>query len=235
MNQPLPEGIIRTPEGIYVLRDDSHLSRWIEEHRRLDIAEPQIAHYAKYIPVGGTVIDAGACLGDHACTYAKLVGPSGSVWAFEPNPKSFAALKLNFSAWTNVKVYNVGLCDRNDYWTIHLSDNAGATYLMPDKAALAGDQVPMLKLDEMADLLRLDFIHLDCEGMERDALLGARALLAKFRPTIVLEINHGCLARYGLVETDVLATLSDLGYNWREIEPGHGPHLPQRDILALPQ
>ena len=227
---PLPDGIIRTPEGIHVLRDDSHLSRWVEEHKRLDIAEPQIAHYAKYIPAGGTVIDAGACIGDHACTYAKLVGPSGSVWAFEPNPMAFTCLALNFERWGTVKCLNDALSFIRGRATYNRDANAGAGFISGSSGS-----VDVMTLDDYAGLFtRIDFIHLDCEGMERAALLGGRAVLAKFHPAIVLEINHGCLARYGLTEADVLATLAELGYGWQEIEAGHGPHLPQRDILALP-
>ena len=64
--------IIKTKEGIHVLKNDSHLSRWIEEHGRLDIAAHEISFFAKYIPQGGVMVDAGACLGDHTETYAQL-------------------------------------------------------------------------------------------------------------------------------------------------------------------
>lgn len=229
----LPEGIIRTPEGIYVLESDSHLSVWLREHKRLDIAEPQIAHYAKYIPVGGTVIDAGASLGDHVCTYAKLVGPTGRVLALEPHPLTFQALKLNFDRWSSVVCVNRALSDGAGVIGFNPETNIGASFCgWPGTAGT----VECVALDSyLESFMSCDLIHLDCEGFEARALLGARAVLARFHPTIVLEINHGCLARYGLTERDVLATLDELGYHWQEIESGHGPHLPQRDILALPR
>ncbi len=225
-----PPRLLRTPQGIYVLEHDSHLSRWIEEHGRLDIAEPQIAHYAKYIPVGGTVVDAGASLGDHALTYAKLVGPSGRVFAFEPSPLAFEALVMNFLKWNTVEPYRIALGSIRASGSFHPSLNAGAGYVTDE----SGD-ILIRPLDEYANSFnRLDFIHLDCEGMERAAILGAREVIVKFQPVIVLEINHACLARYGLIEEDVLLVLQNIGYRWHELEPGLGPHLPQRDIIALP-
>lgn len=233
MNTTLPDGIIQTAEGIYVLRDDSHLSRWLEQHKRLDIAAGEIARWAKYIPFGGTVIDAGASLGDHCCTYAQLVGPMGNVFAFEPNRLAFKCLTLNFEGWHTVRTINAALSDEISTGKFYPAENAGASYVT-DEADITGT-LKMVMLDAyLPAFQRCDFIHLDVEGFERRALLGARALLQKFHPAIVLEINHGCLARYGLVEADVLATLTELGYGWQEVEVGHGTHLPQRDLLALP-
>ncbi len=229
---PIPTGLRRTPQGIYVLESDSHLSRWIEDHKRLDIAEPQIAHYAKHIPVGGTVVDAGACLGDHACTYAKLVGPTGRVLAIEPNPLAFEALALNFERWKAVVPVCGALSDGVHGATLTVSPNAGASYITRTDSGA----VSCFPLDRYVDsLMSCDLIHLDCEGWEMNALKGARAVIAKFRPAIALEINHECLERFGAQEADVLAVIADLGYQWQELEPGHGPHLAQRDILALPK
>ncbi len=221
-----------TPEGIYIVESDSHLGPWVREHRRLDIACGEIAKWAPLIPAGGVVIDAGASLGDHACTYASLVGPTGAVLAFEPHPLTFQALKLNFSRWLNVICINKALADNFTRIGFTAQTNVGASYCGFDRSA---GEVDCVALDSyLPTLRRCDFIHLDCEGFETQALNGARALLAKFHPAIVLEINHGCLARYGLVEVDVLTTLRELGYGWQEVEAGHGPHLPQRDLLCLP-
>lgn len=225
----LPEGIIRTPEGVHVLETDSHLSIWVREQGKLDIAEGQIAFYAQFISKGGGVLDAGACIGDHTATYAKLVGPGGRVWALEPNPLSFQALRLNFEGQENVIPLNMALGEVPGFAKMHHEVNAGASFLTPD-----GDIPVKAATIDGLPLTRLDLIHLDCEGSEPAALRGARATLARFRPVIVLEIAHKCLERYGMNEPAVLRLLGELGYTWQEIEPHHGPHLPNRDIIAFP-
>ncbi len=229
----LPTGIIRTPEGVHVLVHDTHLSRWIEEHGRLDIAEGEIAKFAKYIPVGGVVVDAGSSLGDHALTYAKLVGPTGLVMAFEPNPLTFAAMRLNMAGYPWVSTKNAALGATSGFGWIGQNDNIGASTFNPSEDG----PVACVTLDEAMPfgVVRLDFIHLDCEGGEIDALMGAQNTIRRFHPVMVIEINKGCLARVGKSEQDLLNVLDFLGYRTEELEPGYGAHMEQRDVICLPK
>ncbi len=221
--------IIKTKEGIHVLKNDTHLSRWIEEHGRLDIAAHEISFFSKYIPEGGVVVDAGACLGDHTATYAQLVGPSGEVIAFEPHPDTREALKLNFQHVQNVSVIGAALGSKMTTAKISLSENIGASYIAEE-----GSPTSMVRLDDLP-FTRLDFIHLDCEGMEFDVIFGATETLAKHKPVIVLEINHDWLVRYGQSETTLTLLLHSLGYRCEELHASHGPHLVQRDIICFPK
>lgn len=226
----IPNGIIRTPEGHHVLVTDSHLSVWVREQRRLNIAEEQIAFYAEHIPTGGVVIDAGACIGDHTETLARLVGPTGTVHALEPNPLTFEALRLNFADKPWVRVANVGLSDAASEAKMHCETNVGASFVSD-----SGDTLIRLVTIDSLGLSMLDFVHLDCEGFEINALRGGRETIARCRPVIVLEVGHEALKRAGGSTDELMALLDELGYDWREIEPHHGPHLPQRDIIAFPK
>jgi len=226
----IPAGILRTPQGIYVLEKDSHLSRWIENHGRLDLADGQIAFFRQYIPPGGTVLDAGACIGDHTATYARLVGASGTVIACEPNPLAFECLKRNFEDDPRVRMLNFALSDALDQLSFHSEENAGASHVS-DKGEIA---VRCITIDSLS-LTHLNLIHLDCEGFEPRVLKGAENTIRRLRPAIVLEINHACLARYGSSESAVLGILAELGYEHRELEPHLNSTYPQRDIIALPK
>jgi FkbM family methyltransferase len=235
MNDPIPEGLLRTPQGIYVLKDDDHMSRWVEKNERLDIAEQEIDKFKRFIPVGGTVIDAGACIGDHTLTYAKIVGPTGMVLAFEPHPLSFKALALNFAPWRNVICFNKALSSTDWPSWFQLQKNAGESYV-DSEIEDGGIQVETDILDDYLHCLsRCDLIHLDVEGLELLVLYGASEIIKKFHPFLVIEINHRCLARNELTEKNVRPAIEGLGYEWNELEPGHGTHLSQRDILATPK
>lgn len=232
----VPEGLVQTKEGFYVLERDTHLSRWVEEHGRLDVAAGQIDFFKRFIPVGGVVVDAGASLGDHTLTYAKLVGPTGHVFAFEPHPLSFQALQLNFEAWKNVQTSQCALSDHLGEYGMTLHENAGMSFLGLDAVGHETVTVRCQYLDyALAGIHRLDFIHLDCEGWEVKVLSGARGLIARHRPVIVLEINHVCLARVGLTEDDVLRAIKEMGYGWEEIEPHLSSDYVQRDIICHPK
>ncbi len=231
MSYKLPDGIIQTPAGFFVLEDDTHLSRWVEEHGRLDIAEGQIEFYRKHIPIGGTVIDSGASIGDHTLTYAKLVGPTGRVLAIEPEELSFEALKLNFDRWQNVVCVRAALSDTDDYVNMHREANVGGSHVSEH-----GSNVRCIRLDEyLTSLTACHLIHLDVEGFEVRALNGAWGIIKQFRPAIVLEINHAALAKYGYSEQSIVTLLHTFGYDMKEIEPHHHSGLAQRDVIALPR
>jgi FkbM family methyltransferase len=225
-------GIIRTPEGVYVLENDSHLSRWVEYHKRLDVATWELAKFEKFIPAGGTVVDAGTSLGDHTLTYAKFVGPNGNVFAFEPNPLSFECMTLNLKNWTSVHRFNVALSDKPRKCSLHPEPNIGASYLDYKNE---GDIICQTLDNWHSEMTRCDFIHLDCEGSELAAIKGGAKIIAQFKPAILLEIASWVLERNGLRESDVTDYLASIGYRWEEAEPGCSAALPQRDILCLPK
>lgn len=225
----LPAGILKTPQGVYVLEKDSHLSRWCESHGRLDIACNEIAAYAQYIPAGGTVIDAGACLGDHAATYANLVGPTGTVLAFEPGWLTYQALWLNFENVPQVKCHHAALGSQVGRGHHEMAENAGSSHLTSE----GQDNVEVVTIDSLG-LSRLDFVHLDAEGFEFEILRGAEKTLRSLRPVMVLEINKGALGRFGHTDETIYCMLAILGYKWQELGVGDLRHYEQRDILCLP-
>lgn len=52
---------------------------------------------------------------------------------------------------------------------------------------------PLTTIDKLADELKLervDYIKMDIEGAEPNALLGARATLAKFKPRMAISAYH---------------------------------------------
>lgn len=232
----IPDGIIMTPEGFYVLKNDTHLSRWVEDQKRLDVASGEIDLFAKHIPLKGVVVDAGACLGDHTYTYAQLVGPEGQVWSFEPNPLTFECLRRNFSQYERVKCLNLALGHKFSHMKFAPVENAGASHLSPNGSI----DVRCVPLDTFfGDFERLDLIHFDLEGFEGPALMGAVMLLRKFKPVLVLEVNRVCLGRFGPdgdhrePEAQLMKLIDDLGYLWEELT-ADASHT-QRDIICYPR
>ncbi len=225
----LPKGILLTPEGIHVLRLDSHLSRWIEQAGRLDIARDEIASFASHIPEGGVVIDAGACLGDHTATYAKLVGPNGKVIALEPGLLTYEAMWRNFQNVPQVFAYHAALGSQEGRAHHSMGENVGGSHL----ADPGPGNVEVTTIDALC-LGRLDFVHLDCEGCEPDVLRGGANTLRALHPAMVIEINKGALARFSHKDEDVYRILEELSYEWREFGDGNR-QMEQRDILCLPK
>src|SRR3989344_3364089 len=72
----------------------------------LGVHEPyQTEIIMKNVKRGDVVLDVGANIGYYTLLFAKLVGPEGIVFAFEPDPTNFSILKKNVETnnYTNVR------------------------------------------------------------------------------------------------------------------------------------
>jgi FkbM family methyltransferase len=146
---------------------------------------------------GDIVVDAGACFGDTAVYFAKAVGESGHVHAFDPLPAHTAVIDFN--------VAQNGLQDRISVVPLAVGDTTTAA--APPVARPPGNlqaqpgfslrgsasQVPVTSLDDFARerrLARVDFIKMDVEGFELAALKGAERLIERCRPRLAISLYH---------------------------------------------
>jgi len=233
----MPGELKRTAMGIYVLEDDDSLSKYVEHYGTLEIPanHRDLTLIARLIPEGGVVIDAGACLGDHTCTYSQIVGASGQVFAFEPHPYSYDALVKNTARLNNVMTWQYALSDHFGQLELQMTPNVGASFIAADEHVWPSVVVPCCTLDTqiLPILKRCDFLHLDAEGMEPAILRGARQLIEKFYPALMVEVTDQWLQRYGSSEADLFTLLEAWGY---DVTPmlGRRPFYDQQyDILAI--
>jgi FkbM family methyltransferase len=145
-------------------------------------------------------IDVGANIGPVTLALSRLC-PQGEVHAFEPAPDSFRYLQDNLTAngASNVDPHAVALSDRAGEATIHYNRQAAGAAFISDRLVDGVPQVvPVTTLDAWAassSLRRLDLVKIDVEGSELQVLEGAAATIARFRPTLVVELNPVTLRR----------------------------------------
>jgi len=140
---------------------------------------------------GDQVVDGGAWLGDSALIFCRDVGPSGKVWAFEPQAEQGDALRklaetLPFG--DRIHLEPAGLWSSSG--TIRFNDSndyhGSGSY-----ASVHGSiEIPVLALDDFLDGKRIDFIKLDIEGSELDALKGAEKTIRKWKPKLAICLYH---------------------------------------------
>lgn len=224
-----------TDFGVAVVEEDTHLSKWIVEQRRLDIQADFCRLFAKYIPAGGVVADVGACLGDHTLSYSEMVGSKGRVHAFEPNPVAFECLAFNMLKRHNVVCYRLALGREECAGSILNPQelNLGATIIIPTP------NLPTLLKIVPLDLVakewgRLDFLKIDAEGAEPDIIQGALATIARLKPVILVEINLSILHSLGKTRLNISDPLQKLGYTLQPAEPHHSFAMETLDVLCLP-
>ena len=143
---------------------------------------------------GDYVIDAGACWGDTALYFAHNVGAQGKVFSFEFSPENLEVfrrnMQLNPKLSERIEVVSKALWDSSDE-EITFSENGPATSLRgSDQNA---SRVSTQSIDDFCSdekLPRLDFIKMDIEGAELNALKGAEATIRAFRPKLAISLYH---------------------------------------------
>ncbi|HEY8548329.1 MAG TPA: FkbM family methyltransferase [Vicinamibacterales bacterium] len=140
---------------------------------------------------GDVVLDGGAHFG--AFTRKALDRGASLVVAIEIAPENIACIRRNFAeeiARGRVIVYEKGVWDKDDTMVLERKNHTWA-----DRVAEAGPgpTVSVTTIDRIVSELKLprvDFIKLDIEGAERNALAGAAATMERHRPRMAVASYH---------------------------------------------
>lgn len=149
---------------------------------------------------GDIVIDAGigACYGGVACeplkTYAEAAGKEGYVYGFEPFQDFLKYIDntVQQNPMKNIKVYPYGLWSENATKKLCLMDVSSSLVLVYTDGPEFTD-VKVVSLDSFVEennLKKVDFIKMDIEGAEVDALHGAEKTIKKYKPKLVVALYH---------------------------------------------
>lgn len=216
--------LVRLPFGAYFFRRNDSLGINLPrfETRELAFAE-------RLLRPGMTVLDIGAHQGLYTLLASRRVGPSGHVFSFEPSPRERRALRLNLTInfCDNVVVQALALGSQETTADLYVVDkyNTGYNSLrppnVPEPTSTVAVRVGTLDnwlAEEKID--RVDFIKLDVEGAELSVLKGARELLARARPVLLIEIAQTRTAGWGYDAVEIVRFLENIGYLWFEILDG---------------
>ena len=110
---------------------------------RAHASDPALKLAKRLVHEGQTVVDVGADLGVYSSNFAALVGPSGRVHAFEPNPARHALLAALANAQPNVEVHPIALSDHEGEEALHVPIKQGEVVsacgrLSPPPASASG-------------------------------------------------------------------------------------------------
>jgi FkbM family methyltransferase len=142
---------------------------------------------------GDAVVDVGAHFGYEALLAAKLVGPAGRVYSFEPNPIALALAKHNLSRFSQVELFGVGVADRPGFLRLQTRPIEDSAFNSFAPEAVAGDSVEVavttIDIALAHRTARIRLLKCDAEGFELDVVRGAAEVVTRDRPILVLEAD----------------------------------------------
>jgi len=159
-------------------------------------------YLAATLEKGQVFLDIGANVGFYSLFAARQVGPSGRVFAFEPDPMTFESLgrSVRHNGFDWVSCINAALSDREAQMPFYTVSDGSAHSLVPEIQSRARRysgqvQVRVTRLDDLTregaiDPPRIDLVKIDVEGEEPRTVGGMRATLEKFAyPRVWAEVR----------------------------------------------
>ena len=164
--------------------------------------------------IGGNIIHAGSGFGD----FLPGLKDCDSVWAFEPNSLMYQSSleTISLNNITNVKLFSDALGNYNGIAKLKV-DERGIEMGPRSEMSDDGVEVKIVKLDSVIPKdCKISLIHLDLEGYEFQALNGAKEIIERDKPIIVLEIDTRAVDYNNFMSTLGYVTHKQLIFNSNE-------------------
>ncbi len=208
-----------------------------------------ITQLDKLAAPGMTMLDIGAHVGYYSRRYAKVLGGNGRIFAFEPHPRTFAALQHNVKRLSQVTAVQLALAEQEGSAELHdylMMSASGSLHYDETMAALQKSQTHetdiaprigqtfaaqtfTVRTTPVDDFLaqqgveQVDLVKMDIEGAEIGALRGMKRTIAN-SPNLVLvmEYNPQALKAFGHDPIAALHEVRSFGFQKMEAIEGDG-------------
>jgi FkbM family methyltransferase len=174
------------------------------------------AYTASYVPQRGDAIwDVGAHAGATSYFFSRMVGPTGRVYAFEPDDLSHDCLLRNIELHKleNVIPVKKALARQSGTAMFSMDGTLGAGLAGFTQCA-SSNHMRQVETVSLADACREydvpAFIKMDIEGAEADVIAGAAAFLKENPIQFAIETEHRVNREYTSVS--ITRVLSEIGY-----------------------
>jgi FkbM family methyltransferase len=187
-----------------------------------DWFEDEIKFVRALLRPGDKVVDIGANHGTYCLTAARLVGPDGHVWAFEPTPSTARMLADGIAAngFGNVTLERVALSSAKGSGLFALHGQSEFNALVPagQTPTVATEIVPVSTLDDYMGACGwqdIALLKIDAEGEEAKIIKGGARFFDQLSPLVLYEIKAENDVRLDLVEA-----FAAVGYPSYRLVPG---------------
>ncbi|TRX24139.1 FkbM family methyltransferase [Flavobacterium franklandianum] len=159
---------------------------------------PDFNYYQHFYKVkeDDLVLDAGANCGHLSIFFSKLVGKNGIVYAFEPDIFNINRInsntQLNKDLFDNIKIEELLLWNENKLVDFYEAGTVGSSAVwIPDTDKCVKKEA--VRIDHWVtknNIKKLDFIKMDIEGAEIEALDGCVQTIENLKPNFAIASYH---------------------------------------------
>lgn len=140
---------------------------------------------------GDIIISAGALFGETSIWFADKIGKNGKVFAFEPSKINIGKLNQNIKVnglQNIIQVIKYGLWSDNT--NLYFTQAGGASFC---DRKWGKNKISAITIDyfiENQKINKVDYLKMDIEGAELDAIKGACKTITKYKPKLAICVYH---------------------------------------------
>lgn len=197
--QRIAENLQYISPGFYKKRFFKSLNNLSKDNFSSRNVEPELVWIKEFLNKKSVILDIGANVGAFLYQLENKLDHE-QIYAFEPNKKLYRRLKRLFP---RMRVFPLALSDENitaefkvpiiNGKTIASRGTLNTSYKEKGEERSYTEKVKVIRLDDWAaieNFHRLDFIKIDVEGNEMKTLSGAREVICKFLPVLMVEMEQ---------------------------------------------
>jgi FkbM family methyltransferase len=177
----------------------------------------------RLVKPGFTCLDIGANAGYYALLFAKLTGPKGHVYAFEPEKNNYDMCVKNIKAngYENITAVRSAVSDVSGRVKLFLSEAGAVDHcITPDDTSRKWQETDVTTIDGYlaGKTEKVDYVKLDIQGADFKAIKGMTGIL-KNNPNIIIQSEFWPkgLKAAGHPPVDFLNFLKDSGFTVYDI------------------
>ncbi|MEA2100295.1 MAG: FkbM family methyltransferase [Campylobacterota bacterium] len=128
-------------------------------------------------------LDGGGYIGDTATEVIKNFPDFKKIYLIEPISENIRIAKRELGHFKNIEFLECGVSNKKT--TLHFNEEKSFS-------SIYGKGTQSVKIDTIDNIVkeRVDFIKLDIEGAEQDAIDGAKETIKKYKPILAICIYH---------------------------------------------
>lgn len=143
-------------------------------------------YFEKFIKLNedASFIDAGGFDGETSKLFSKLYPNYKHIFIYEPTTESFEKIIKNLKGVEGITAIKKGLWNKTE--TLIFNDTLGSANKI---SSLGNTSINVTTIDETVDK-HIDYIKMDIEGAELNALIGAKSFILKYKPNLAICVYH---------------------------------------------
>lgn len=145
-------------------------------------------------------VDCGGCDGDTVISLLENCKNVDTVVSYEPDPKNFTKLCENlkilkkYHSDTDFYAFPSGVWLENDILRFNALGQAASSIANSASTIKTDDNlsinIPVASLDDMLFAMEPNYIKMDIEGAEKEAILGCKEIIKSYKPTLAICLYH---------------------------------------------